>query len=441
MVYRTGNSLAKLGSIAAALCIAAAASATNSSYALTDSTTSDRASVPVPAANVPQFDSSLMYGQMDLLKFRDWIEQMPPSELEGYFDTIIVDIPTRRMAAYWKGEAKSAAKLLQEAHDRGITLEIRKRSISRLQMIATSNSLMNRKGSVRGKDVTAVVGDDYSFDGLVVEGVYNKDSSSLRATPVDEAAYLKSLGDQLRSLADGAPVKVRPISHKPRLFTGRNDDYSPFNAGGYMISWGSGMSCSTGFAVYHNGVPRTTTARHCGYGDYHARVGGASYGSTEAFSIDGGAARVLSSYGDSLMFDGPVTQSGYTKHVTGSVNVTSGAEVCTSGGNSGVHCTIKVGNMWYLYDDGYGAVYMSRGYQQSYGIAAMAGDSGGPVFVPQSDGTSVLAAGMIQAGANPPLWGYQCGTATDIQNECSTDVLFTLEWRILATQGLQLVTS
>lgn len=116
------------------------------------------------------------------------------------------------------------------------------------------------------------------------------------------------------------------------------------------------------------------------------------------------------------MFDGAYSDNtGYHKNVVGYADLSIGDGVCTSGGMSGVHCYVKVTNLSYYIQDGFGQVQTIVGAQQQSGqIAAATGDSGGPVLVPYTDGTSVAAAGMIQAidnvvGCTPTAFAAICG--------------------------------
>lgn len=146
-------------------------------------------------------------------------------------------------------------------------------------------------------------------------------------------------------------------------------------------------------------------------------------------SSDGGA-RVLTGHGAAQMFDGPYDDpDGFRKPVQKLADVGLRDYVCTSGGNSGVHCGIKVTDMKVSFKDGYGGKFLTiKGIQQDpFKIAQIQGDSGGPVLVPYRNG-KVGAVGMIQ--------GYQLGTtkgcgpvhdrgSTTSRNKCSRIVLFS----------------
>lgn len=220
----------------------------------------------------------------------------------------------------------------------------------------------------------------------------------------------------------------------------RDTDYSPFDAGGYMIG-PNGTTCSSGFAIRYMGGPYTTTARHCTESSYHDRAASNSYGSTYLIDNSGGA-RVLLGAGSGRMFDHAYNDaSGYDKTVIGFYDVGINDYVCTSGGNSGVHCNIQVDNMLAGWDDGFGTLTTIHGSQRISGaIANMQGDSGGPVLFPTGATTGqVEAVGMIQAVNQ---YVSNCGSAYDGgSNKCGTGVFFTSMRTIVnSISGASLVT-
>ena len=94
--------------------------------------------------------------------------------------------------------------------------------------------------------------------------------------PPPTAAWLHAAAQrapQVQSLASsvmGVPVHVVPGAGATTS-TGRDNDFAPFNAGGYMISPSNGTTCSSGFAINLSGSTRITTARHCTRNDRRHR--------------------------------------------------------------------------------------------------------------------------------------------------------------------------
>ena len=205
-----------------------------------------------------------------------------------------------------------------------------------------------------------------------------------------------------------------------------------------MLS-GSGEVCSVGFALLLSGTTYATTARHC-RGTFADRSNSSiTYGSNYQYSSDGGAS-LLSSRGAGNMFYGDWTTQAY-KRVSGLRDVGLGDVVCTSGGNSGTHCSVKVVNTSYYWNDGYGWFYTIEAQQQQGGnIAVIQGDSGGPVYVGNADGT-VAAVGMIQGWNGTAITGSACGSVHDLgSNICSQTVLFSSMRTIANSFGATLVT-
>lgn len=206
-----------------------------------------------------------------------------------------------------------------------------------------------------------------------------------------------------------------------------------------MKADGGGI-CSSGFSLRSGGRTYTTTARHC-RGTFRAYSRPSSvYGSNYRSSTDG-AATMLTGRGGSRMFDGAWSNSpGYNKPVAGYYDVSLNDNVCTSGANSGVHCSVKITDMSRMWDDKRGAVSTIVGVRQGAGIAAIQGDSGGPVAVPYSSG-KVGAVGMIQAVSSPMMTGTSCGSArVRGTNKCSKTVLFTSMRTIARSFNAPLVT-
>lgn len=163
--------------------------------------------------------------------------------------------------------------------------------------------------------------------------------------------------------------------------------------------------CSSGFSIRYNGTTvHSTTARHCDSNVFRSRNYSTSdltkykLGLTHAWA-NNGQARIMTAPGGVRMWDGPYDDGNFTKVVGSLRDPTGGASICTSGGNSGVHCNLRIYDMSVPDDDGYGSELNVLARQNISGsaFAAAPGDSGGAVFVPTSDG-KVGAMGMIQNG-------------------------------------------
>ncbi|GAA0706574.1 hypothetical protein Drose_15835 [Dactylosporangium roseum] len=354
------------------------------------------------------------------MALKSWIITQPGVEDSGYVESVN-DVANLATTVLWHGAATPFQQaIVAQARSRGIALTIKQRKFSRTQLLTAAQSAARSagKGALTGFDVTSVATLDPDFDGVIVRGNYLGASSKTRAAR--DATLAKGASAQI-----GVDVSVAPSAGRitPAVAT-RSNDTAPFNAGGYMRSPSSGTVCTTGFGIWLNGVSRTTTARHCWRHDYRARDGSASYGDGLVNSGDG-AARVMTTGGFYWMFDGAWNNSaGYKKTVIGYSDVSTGDLVCASGGNSGVRCAIEVRTMCVLFNDGmgFGNICTIQGHQQSNGIAAIQGDSGGPVFT--LGGTNqVRATGMIQAVQGG--WTNCAGVHDGGGNICSDWMLFS----------------
>lgn len=216
----------------------------------------------------------------------------------------------------------------------------------------------------------------------------------------------------------------------------RANDASPFYGGGMMYSYTVNGSfgkqlesaCSSGFSVSIFGVPHATTARHCDADNWYSPGGGTYQSSGTQRQSPLGAARFLEAAGDGYVFDGRWDNSeGYSKPVEGLQDVMLGDQVCTDGANSGVHCWARVSEMSYWFKDKYGMFQNIIATKIGGGYASVAGDSGGPVLIPHSNG-KVGAVGMIQGETDALLYtllNLGCRDTRISAQHCGSKTFFT----------------
>ena len=387
----------------------------------------------------------LLANQQLLMAFKGWLIAQPGIYAAGFVESAD-DLATRSTTLLWAGAASAAqAAVVEHARQMGITATIRPVKYDRAQLEAGVRRLFAHANDPRWGSfvISGIAATDLDHDGLTVHGSYSRAGSSAAAPSARSlagtASAILASGQQPTRSTTAAQLDVRVVVDGPAVLATatRDSDTSPFNAGGLMDSNDSLSKCSSGFAIWYGGDSHTTTARHCNRTPYWTLQGGRQYGSSIATSGQG-AGRVLSGAGFYWMFDGSFDDpSGYHKDVIGYADLSVGDGVCTSGGMSGVHCYIKVTNLSYWLNDGYGLVQMIVATQQQSGqIAGALGDSGGPVLVPYIGGTSVGAAGMIQA-----LDDIVGCTATAFATTCGKTVLFTSMRTIVNTlPGASLVT-
>lgn len=351
--------------------------------------------------------------QTALESYKGWITSRPGLGASGYIESVD-DVAHKATQLLWSGPATPLQRtILAEGVRRGIAVTVQHRTYSLKQLKAAVAATVQSAahGGWSGFHITDIAAVTADFDGITVNGHYTSASATNRAPQVRA----------LKTTTLGVKVQVKPGKHAVPAFGSRDTDYPAFNAGGYMLSPSTGSTCSTGFAISIYGTSHITTARHCDHNDYQDRDASNTYGTGVLNTGDGGA-RVLSAHGSSLAFDGPWDSIRYYKIVTGYGNVSMYDSVCTGGGNSGEHCYVKVDAMMDWWNDGYGGFWTIHATQQIAGdIAAIQGDSGGPVITP--NGTGVNATGMIQAGDDPVS---NCGPVHDGGgNVCGKGVYFS----------------
>ncbi|MET3721795.1 MULTISPECIES: hypothetical protein [unclassified Arthrobacter] len=373
--------------------------------------------------------ATFIANQQQLSDFKHWVIMVPGIEDAGYVEQVN-DASKLATKFLWKGQSLLRDTVLAEAKARGITATFAERPYSLPQIRAAIKKIDANKAAF------ATLG--FQVEGIV--GVRDDDGSiAIEGHAIDGAAPDITKVSATASQASGVAVRVADKQRATATTATRSNDTAPFNSGGYMLRVGGG-TCSTGFAIADASRTYTVTARHCPQGSYYDRDNSGVYVGYELRDSPDGQASLLDGTGSKWMFDGAWNNSGgYAKGVSGFQDVSVGDYVCTSGGNSGVHCTIKVVSTNRWWNDGWGGAWNIEGYQQTAGaISAIQGDSGGPVLMPRSDGT-VGAVGMIQAVLNADT--NNCGSVHDQgTNVCSPDVLFTSTRTIANSLGMSLVT-
>lgn len=381
--------------------------------------------------------AAVLANQQKLSDFKHWVVSQPGVEDAGYVEQIN-DAANMSTKILWKGPSHLRDTVFAEAKARGITAKFAERPYSVPEIKGAIKKIDAKKGDMAaaGFQVDGIVGVRDDDGAIAVEG-HAIDAAAGTAGVVPAAPDLNRIST-IAKTASGTAVRVVDKRKSTPATATRDNDYAPFNAGDYIKT---GIhSCSTGFAVADANRTYTITARHCPQGSYYDASNSGVYVGYEMRDSSDGQASILDGTGSKWMFDGAWNNpDGYSKAVSGFQDVSPGDYVCTSGGNSGVHCNIQVIGTYYWWDDGWGGAYNIEGYQQTYGqIAAIQGDSGGPVLMPRSDGT-VGAVGMIQAVLNADT--NNCGSAYDLgSNTCSPDVLFTSTRTIANALGMSLVT-
>jgi hypothetical protein len=373
-----------------------------------------------------------MKNQEDLNAFKTWLIARPHVVNQGFYESA-VDIAHRRMTLQWHGTSPLQVAAVAEGRRRGLRIVVQHVPYTRASVERATKLLLNPKNStkIKGFRVTSVAGPTDVDSRLTVAGTMPGNAHPT-ATQVKAAA--PALAKATKSLTGLNAAFVPGVTSVP--YTTRSTDTSPFNAGG-MMRGSDGNGCTSGFGIRRSGLVWTTTARHCDAASWTAwNLSSSSYGSR--YTADAGTgARMLTGDGFYWMFDGAWNNSsGYHKTVSALADVSRGSSICSSGANSGVHCNLIVDNLVESFNDGYGSFSSIRVHASS-GIAGAHGDSGGPMFIPNSDGTHVWAVGILQ-GSNEAQTS-SCGSLR-IATTCSAYVEFTSERVFLNNLGATLRT-
>lgn len=341
----------------------------------------------------------------------------------GYLGSV-VDAPSQSVRILWSGEQTPLLEeILGEASELGLSSSIELRPYTRAELQKISETVLAsdelKAQGITATQIAAIAGDNADVVVSVVLADSAKDSRL----------------DNVKTAVDAvAEIDVKVEFGSPTLLA-RKSDTSPFWGGGLLQS--ASGPCSTGFTLRFGTTNRTTTARHCQpiypYTAYSGVATGTPYGTT--YSTNSYGAVAITGTGAGYVFDGGPTGTARLA-VKGFSDVGVGSGVCTSGGNTGVHCGLIVQNLGMWVNDGYGTFGAILAASPSYQMVAAGGDSGGPVIVPWSGG-GVGAAGMIQAGDPSPM--SSCGPM-NIPSSCYWGVLFSSTHSISDTWGAPLVT-
>ncbi|MGS2641853.1 S1 family peptidase [Streptosporangium sp. G12] len=216
-----------------------------------------------------------------------------------------------------------------------------------------------------------------------------------------ETSYAKrDLSKTYGSLDSSVPVEVKIA--KRAVPAGRMNDTAPFYGGMRIVS-DDGLACTAGWPVAATSNPSfqyLLTAAHCTGMYTHWRNGDRSVyvGQTLLERTDHDLALIHVPNGAARhMWDGGVvggwnTSAEFSKRIASWGHVYEGQWLCHSGQRSGAVCDFEVvtsGDYAYCGNDPYGNYachYDLFRANQLYGQGSLSGDSGGPVFYPDTAG-------------------------------------------------------
>ncbi|MEU4443696.1 hypothetical protein AB0K14_20155 [Actinosynnema sp. NPDC050801] len=333
---------------------------------------------------------------------------------------------TAEMIVYWSGSSDAPAlkRMRQLANAAGLGLVVAQRTVGKAQIDAATTFLESNMAryAEQGIALSAFGGFSADFDGVVVH------VDSAKSQPAEAGSTEATLGIEATLDADlGVPTDV--TAGGATNFSGKYDDFAPFNGGGLMVG-SDGGRCTTGFGVVLGASKyRYLSARHCDAPSY----------TTESRRVMGGqelrgagynGAAVFSAGGSTLVFDGSnVGNPTSTRTVTqrDPALSTVGTVVCQEGANMGQKCGV-IRQVAMELDDKYGTIRVNYVRSVDGSIIAAGGDSGAAV-ISQHTQQRAWAVGILQGGipnANNRV-GAACGARDYTANGpvCSDNFVFT----------------
>jgi hypothetical protein len=338
------------------------------------------------------------------------------ARIPGFTD-IVVDADTNHLRLYWKGTPPQRVRDILAHLPAGVTADVVSARYSKADMHAARQRLLQN-----GKPVSLHVASSeaalritsiaLATDGSGLQVGYDEDLGVGKRSLTDPLATSArqartSAVQALTTQRAGIPTtaELQPLGKD----LSRESDSSPWY-GGSAIKSSTAAICTTGFPVKHNGAFALTVAYHC-VGSFEwftfgagVRIGvsglpapqltAASY-DTDLLYADSGAV-------GGQLFDGYPTEATYAKPLIGWQANNTGDPVCTDGANSGVHCavTIQQTDTGITGPNGVYRPDVDLATANNSGIstpdvAAMDGDSGGPVFTLGNNSTADYARGTI----------------------------------------------
>lgn len=355
------------------------------------------------------------------------------AEIPG-FTEVEIDPQRNHLRLHWKGTSPERVQRILAHLPSGVTADVLPARYSKAELHQARNKLLQGgkpmalrpSSSASSLRITSIAG---ANDGSGLEITYDEDRGVGRRDRVDplsrserrnRSSDIKTITDRLTGI--NTSVTYKPLSETPMPSGGNGQAASVMDArngmrkhdappwyGGSALRNPSGGICSSGFVVKDRyGSLMLSTAKHCDGKDGYWRTweGGDDVGVSDHLQSNSRVDTVgIALHNDArgYLYDGPANLTdGYAKPVVGSGHNFVGDYVCTDGANGGVHCNVvldKVDIGVTGADGGYRPI-TDRGYATdwpSHGVAAVNGDSGGPVFVEAGNWTADEARGTITA--------------------------------------------
>jgi hypothetical protein len=371
----------------------------------------------VPAPPLPRNVAAFLASQARVDAAAERLQKLGAATMadDNGIGGVVVSPAKKSVALYWHGPVPGAVQsAIAEIEGGGIDVEVLAAPFTHKELAVTRDSL--RASLKRRPELTTLA--------------ILPDGSGLDVGTSGDPAHVTSF-----SAPDNIPVRMHQESRRPA--NGRWDDTVPFWGGAAYVLPSGSRQCSTGFGVHdaESSPPHyyMMTAAHCREtGVYHTPTGtvlGDFYESWENddMIIDTGYERGLNDVtSGGITWGGGVDPTAHatnevTHPVTGYSKLQVGDSVCTSGAFSGERCflTVKQVDITAVVA-GVEYQHMIQSEMEDHTNGAGSGDSGGPVYKKNEDG-SVEMTGII-SGIDSADHGAEC-TGIDNGRACSWDVM------------------
>jgi hypothetical protein len=379
--------------------------------------------VPAPAGASPASaaqDAARIQSRQEVLdavadRITQGLSESDRARIPGFAD-IAVDPDHNHLRLYWKGTPPQRVRSILARLPHGVTAEVDAARYSKAELHAARARLLRGRTAmnlpVTGAAPVHITSIAPAVDGSGLEVGYDGAAGKTGRKQSLTAAAEGTLSQQVAAAA-GRAAGVRAIAiHRLQSvdLASRQRDHSPWTGASALHNPGGGI-CSGSFSVKNaQGQAMLTSAYHCGHtagGRWTTWTGGDLVGTTDASqespTDDVVGIKLPSGQARGWLYDGAATRTdGYAKPVTGWGHNNVGDYVCTDGANGGVHCGVQIAQTD-IGVTGPNNIYrpdVDLAYATSStpgGVAAINGDSGGPVFAGVNNNTADEARGIITA--------------------------------------------
>ncbi|GAA1934351.1 hypothetical protein [Streptantibioticus ferralitis] len=332
------------------------------------------------------------------------------------FTEVAVDPDHNDLRLYWKGTPPQRVKRILAHLPTGVTTKVFPALYSKAELHAARNKLLHGgkpedlhiPGNTTPIRITSI---GPAVDGSSLQIGYDEDHGTGKRDHADPlaAGVRQSRTDEVKALTRQLTGVSTAAIYKPLSvdLSSRQQDSSPWY-GGAALRNPSGGICSSSFAVKNGqGHYMMSTAYHCngGNGQWSTYWGGTPVGTSDGLqqsaSDDALGIDLPSGLSAGDLYDGPASETdGYYKAVSGWGHNNVGDYVCTDGANSGIHTNVQISqtDIGVTGENGVYRPITDLAYATAPdGVAAVNGDSGGPVFAGVNNYSTDEARGVITA--------------------------------------------